>query len=170
VSWISERRVTRARLLGGGRIPTLAEALAALGPTMRVAIDVKDAGAGDAVVSEVHNQGVGERVLFWSQHEAAVRTAAARAPELEISLLRDTSTDAELDRFLHDTAAFGAGGVSAHWSQVTGELAERCRAGGLKLYAWCRSESIDPGKLALLDGLVTDWPRAARLAVDALGG
>ena len=37
------------------------------------------------------------------------------------------------------------------------------------LYAWCKSERIDAGKLGLLDGLVTDWPAAGRAAVAALG-
>ncbi len=168
LDWVSEKRARRMRLLGGGTIPTLAEALDALGPTLKVAIDVKDSGAGEVVISEVRNQRLEERVLFWSKHEPAIRTAVEQAPELEISLLRDTEGPEELDRFLSDAVGFGAGGISAHWSQVTPELAQRCETDGLRLYAWCRSASIDADTLRRLDGLVTDWPAAGRAAVAAL--
>ena len=166
LDWVTEQRAKQMRLRGGGTIPTLGEALATLGSDMKVAIDVKDGGAADAVISEVRNQGLEGRTLFWSQHEPAVHTAVATAPELEISLLRDTKTAAELDRFLTHTIEFGARGISAHWSQVTTELAERCSEAGIHLYAWCKKESIDAAKLALLDGVVTDWPRTARALVD----
>ena len=169
LDWVSEKRARKMRLLGGGTVPTLAEGLAALGPSMKVAIDVKDGGAGDAVIAEVRNQRLEDRVLFWSKHESAIRVAVDKAPELEISLLRDTKTAPELDRFLADTVGFGARGISAHWSQVTDALAERCQAAGLRLYAWCRSEMIEADKLRVLDGLVTDWPIAGRQAVAELG-
>ena len=64
--------------------------------------------------------------------------------------------------------AFGARGISAHWSQVTPKLAERCQTDGLRLYAWCKSKSIDPSRLALLDGLVTNWPDLGAAAVREL--
>ncbi|NIR42304.1 MAG: hypothetical protein GWN79_29435 [Actinobacteria bacterium] len=89
------------------------------------------------------------------------------APELETSLLRDTSSPEALDRFLTDATGFGARGISAHWSQVDAELAERCHDAGLRLYAWCKTRTIEPEKLLLLDGLVTDWPTAGREAVVA---
>lgn len=168
LEWVPEARVRRMGLRGGGAVPTLAEGLAALGPTMKVAIDVKDGGAADSVISEVRNQGLEERALFWSKHEPAVRAAASRAPELEISLLRDTKGPAELARFISDTLEFGARGISAHWSQVDRSLAERCAADGIKLYAWCKNERIEPEKLALLDGVVTDWPHSAKSAVHEL--
>lgn len=169
LEWVTARRVTRMGLRGGGTVPTLAEALGALGPDMKVAIDVKDAGAAHAVISEVRNQGLEARTLFWSQHATAVRAAAAAAPELETSLLRDTSGPGELDRFLSDATDFGARGISAHWSQVGPDLAERCRAAGIALYAWCRRPTVEPEKVALLDGLVTDWPVKGREASVAAG-
>lgn len=168
LDWVTEETARGMRLRGGGTVPTLAEGLASLGSKMKVAIDVKDGGAADAVISEVRNQGLESRALFWSKHEPAVRTAAEKAPELEISLLRDTKGPAELEQFLVDTLAFGARGISVHWSQVDARLAERCRREGIRLYAWCRRESIDTDKLALLDGVVTDWPAAARSTIEKL--
>ena len=159
----------RIRLRGGGTVPTLAEALSTLGPTMRIAIDVKDPGAGPAVIEVVRAHGLEERVLFWSQHEEAVRACAHGAPDLEISLLRDTRTPDQLERFLADAERFGARGISAHWSQVSSELAEASSRRGLALYAWCKRESIEADKLAVVSGVVTDWPVAAREAVAGLG-
>jgi glycerophosphoryl diester phosphodiesterase len=158
----------RVRLRGGGTIPTLAEALSMIGPTMKIAIDVKDPGAGPAVVEVVRAHGLEARVLFWSQHEEAVRACADRAPELEISLLRDTRTPDQLARFLADAERFGARGISAHWSQISPGLAETCSRRGLSLYAWCKRERIEADKLAVLRGVVTDWPAAARAAVAEL--
>jgi glycerophosphoryl diester phosphodiesterase len=159
-------RLVRMRLRGGGTIPTFAAALAALGPTLRIAIDVKDGGAGDAVISEIRNQQLQDRSLFWSQHEEAVRRAVGSAPELEVALLRDTRTAEQTAAFLADAVRLRAHGISAHWSQVSPDLAGRCRERDLRLYAWCKTRSIDLGKLALLDGLVTDWPAIARSSID----
>ncbi len=165
---LDSRRARRIALIGGGTVPTLAEGLAALGPTMMAALDVKDAGAGAAVISEVRNQGLEGRVLFWSKYESAIRVAAATAPELEIALLRDTQGPAELRELLTDVEGFGARAISAHWSQVTVELAETCNRTGIRLYSWCKRRTIDSSKLVLIDGLVTDWPAEARVAIDAL--
>lgn len=160
--------LVRLRLRGGGSLPTFADALAALGTTMRIAIDVKDGGAADAVVSEIRNQGADDRSLFWSQHEEAVHRAVTTAPELEVSLLRDTRSVEQTAGFLADAVRLGARGISAHWSQVTPELAERCHERGIRLYAWCKTRSIDPRTVVLLDGLVTDWPVPARVVVESL--
>ena len=168
VAAVPQADLGRIRLRGGGTIPTLSEALCALGPTMRIAIDVKDPGAGPAVVEAVRAHGLDDRVLFWSQHEEAVRACSNGAPELEISLLRDTRTPDQLERLLMDAERFGARGISAHWSQVSPGLAEACSLRGLSLYAWCKRERIEPEKLAVLTGVVTDWPGAARAAVAEL--
>jgi glycerophosphoryl diester phosphodiesterase len=157
-------------LRGGGRLPTFAEALASLGPTMRIAVDVKDGGAADAVISEIRNQRAEDRSLFWSQHEQAVRRAVTTAPELETSLLRDTRTVEQTAAFLDDAVRLGVQGVSVHWSQVAPELADRCRARDIRLYAWCKTRSIDPLRVVLIDGLVTDWPALARAVVEASSG
>jgi glycerophosphoryl diester phosphodiesterase len=162
IDQVSAERLVQLRLRGGGTLPGLADALAALGPTTSIAIDVKDGGAADAVISEIRNQHVEARSLFWSQHEEAVHRAVTTAPELEVSLLRDTRNPEQTARFLADAVRLGARGISAHWSQVSPELVERCRERRLRLYAWCKTRSIDPVKVGLLDGLVTDWPALAR--------
>ncbi len=162
---VDEAWATKRKLFGGGLLPTLEIALTALGDDLTMAIDVKDPGAGPAVVEVVERLGCADRVLFWSQHEAALVAAQRSGLPFERSLLRDTSTPGELDRFLVDAERLDVGGISAHWSQVDTELAGTCATMGLRLYAWCKRERIDLDKLALIDGLVTDWPAAGRAAL-----
>ena len=93
--------VRRLRLRGSvENVPTLAEALAALDGDLRMAIDVKDPAAADAVLSEVRNQDAAGRVLFWAKSATAVALAAERAPDIEGSLLRDARRPDEIRRFL----------------------------------------------------------------------
>ena len=151
------------------RLPTLAQALAALPAGLGMAIDIKDAGAAEAVVAEVRNQQLLTRVLLWSQHVGAVQWCARAAPETERALLRDTSTPAQSAALVSDACAAGATGISAHWDVVDDDLATRCRAQGLALYAWCQNLQPEPHKLRLLTGIVTDWPVEARAAARAAG-
>ena len=159
--------VRRLRLRGSEEtVPTLAEALAALDGQLRMAIDVKDPAAADAVLSEVRNQGAARRVLFWAKNSAAVALAAEREPELEASLLRDAKRPDEVRQFLDDAVGAGARGISAHWSVIAPTFVDEARRRGLRVYAWCKTRDISPAKLAMLDGLVTDWPSVAVAMLD----
>jgi glycerophosphoryl diester phosphodiesterase len=160
--------VRRLRVRGSvENVPTLAEALAALDGDLRMAIDVKDPAAADAVLSEVRNQHVAGRVLFWAKSAAAVALAAQWAPDIEGSLLRDARRPDEIRRFLADATSAGARGISAHWSVVTRSFVDEARARDLRVYAWCKTSAIAPARLALLDGIVTDWPSVARAMLSA---
>jgi glycerophosphoryl diester phosphodiesterase len=159
--------VRRLRLRGSEeRVPTLAEALAALDGHLRMAIDVKDPAAADAVLSEVRNQRAESRVLFWAKSTPALTLAAERAPEIEASLLRDAKRPDEIRQFLTDAEGAGARGISAHWSVIAPPFVDAARRHGLRVYAWCKTRDIDRAKAALLDGVVTDWPSTARALVD----
>jgi glycerophosphoryl diester phosphodiesterase len=160
--------VRRLRLRGSvENVPTLAEALAALDGDLRMAIDVKDPAAADAVLSEVRNQDAAGRVLLWAKSAATVALAAERAPDIEGSLLRDARRPDEIRRFLADATSAGARGISAHWSVITRSFVDDARTRDLRVYAWCKTPDVAPTKLALLDGIVTDWPSVARAMLSA---
>jgi glycerophosphoryl diester phosphodiesterase len=157
----------RLRLRGSDElIPTFADALAALAPEQHLAIDVKDPQATNAVLSEVRNLDLAARIKFWAQSADAVARSVHEAPEIEASLLRDAKGADALRQFLGDANRVGARGISAHWSVITPGFVDEARSRGLLVYAWCKTRNIDPAKLALLDGVVTDWPSAARVLID----
>lgn len=148
------------------RVPTLAEALAALPASLTVAIDIKHGPAAAATLTEVRRQRLESRTLLWSQHASAVRYAAAAAPEIESSLLRDVRWAAGLRRFLDDAVRFGARGVSAHWQAISERFVSEAHRRGLRVYSMSRDVQSMAAKLALgLDGIVTEWPEEARAAV-----
>lgn len=143
-------------------VPTFAEALDALGARQSVAIDVKDPRAARVVLAEVLARNLEARAMFWAKSTRAVAYAVAHAPQVEPSLLRDARRPGSLKRFLDDANAAGARGISAHWSVIEPGFVDEARRRGLRVYAWCQSRDIDAGKVALLDGLVTDWPVLGR--------
>ena len=158
----------RVRLRGGDEtVPTFAEALDALAGGLRMAIDVKDPAAAEAVLAEVSNQHASGRVLFWAKSATAVALAAERAPEIESSLLRDAKRPDDVRGFLVDAVGSGARGISAHWSVIAQPLVDEAHRRGLRVYAWCKTREISASKAVLLDGLVTDWPLVARAVLNS---
>jgi len=166
VTWATAAGLRRARLRRSGeRVPTFAEAVAALPDGLGFAIDTKDPAAADAVVAELRNQGRLDRALLWAQSEVAVRWYATHAGDeaAEVALLRDALTPDEIDRFLADAIAFGAGAISAHQSTVDEAFLERAHGMRLRVHCWFQDEATQRAKAALpLDGIVTDWPVEAR--------
>ena len=165
--WIAATQVRGLHLANGEPVPTLAEALAALPPTLRVAIDVKVPRAIGATLAEVRNQRLESRTLLWSQHRSAVRSCVHHAPGIEPSLLCDARSPLGGWRFLRAASATGARGISAHWDMITPAFVTHVRRRGLVLYSWCTDAQPSPEKLRLVDGLVTDWPAEVGAAISS---
>jgi glycerophosphoryl diester phosphodiesterase len=169
VRWLRDTRLAR---IG---IPTLAEALEVAAESgVRLAIDTKDAGAGDAVLTAVRAAAATERVLLWSQHMPTVRTYVRALPDAEVALLRDTFDPTAHDRLLADAAAIGARAVSAHQDVVTPAFIAAAAERDLAVYCWYQQLEVQEQRLAGvaaagLAGVVTDWPTAARDVVRAAG-
>jgi glycerophosphoryl diester phosphodiesterase len=161
-------RVESLEIGDGESVPSFAAALAALPGGLRMAIDVKVARAVHPVLAEIVNQHAEARVLLWSQHPSVVRFSADGHPEIESSLLRDTRTAWGQRAFLRAAKRCRADGISAQWSAVTPEFVEQARTLGLRVYSWCRTNVVPAATLALLDGVVSDWPGDARESVDAV--
>lgn len=166
VSWATAKGLRRARLRKSGeRVPTFAEAVAALPDGMGFAIDTKSPDAAEAVVTELRRQGKLSRSLLWAQAERAVRWYAEHAGDEapEVALLRDAMTPDEIDRFLTDALDFGATAISAHQDTVDLAFIDRAHALGLKVHCWFQDTTTQARLATLpLDGIVTDWPVDAR--------
>lgn len=148
--------------------PLLREALAAVGTRMGVAIEVKDARVVSGTLSDIREAGLADRTLVWSYSERVVSWFARHAPNIEVSLLRDTRTARQHHDLLRDAAALGARGVSICWAALDSSFAVEARSRGLSLYSMCHSRAPDPAAACLLKGLITDWPAETRQALAAL--
>jgi glycerophosphoryl diester phosphodiesterase len=164
VRLVSARRLRQVRLRGNAEpVPELGAVLDALPPGLGVAIDIKDAGAADAVLAEVRRRRVADRVLMWSQHGRAVRALARAAPDLEVGLLRDTATARAHARLLDDAVRWGAGGISVHQDAATPDLIQQAAERGLRTYTWFQDlASMRTTPWTGLAGVVTDWVPEAR--------
>ncbi len=145
--------------------PLLREALAAAGTRMGVAVEVKDARVVSGVLADIREAAMEDRALLWSYSVRVVRWFVQHAPEIEVSLLRDTGSPRQHRRFLRDAAAVGANGISICWAAVDDDFAGAARRCGLSLYAMCDAVEPDLDTARLLDGVVTDWPAEARIAL-----
>lgn len=165
--WLrSSARVGQLAIGDGERVPTFAAALDALPPGLRMAIDVKVPRAIHPVLDEVRNQQADARVMIWSRHPSVVRFSADRRPGIESTLLRDTRTAWGRRALLRAARRCGAHGISPGWDAITPDFVARVRDQGLVCYAWCRTPDPPRATLALLDGVVTDWPDEIRRLVD----
>jgi glycerophosphoryl diester phosphodiesterase len=144
-------------------LPTFEEALAALPDSLSMAVEIKDATAARRTLDVIKAQHKEARVLMWSYREQAVRYFAKQAPEIESSLLRDNTDPDGLTRFLLDATAFGARGISAHWTAINPQFVAAAHERSLKVYSWIRDLDTVAKKVGCgLDGIVTDQPREVR--------
>ena len=152
----------------GSPPPLLREGLAAVGTRMGVAVEVKDPRIVSGALTDIREAGMADRTLLWSYSERAVKWFVRHAPDIEVSLLRDTRTAEQHRKFLNDAAAVGAQGLSICWGAVEGDFATEARKRGLSVYSMCDAVEPDPQTARLLNGVITDWPIEAGEALKAL--
>jgi glycerophosphoryl diester phosphodiesterase len=163
--------VARVKLRGGHNLPTLADALAQAPDGLGFVIDTKDPGAAPATLAALEMADLADRVLLWSEHDEAVRHYVARAPEgTEVALLRETRSQAEVERYLGEAVALGATAVTVHEDVLDDALVGAAHERGLTIHCWFRSLQAQAAKAAVpVDGIVTDWPVDALKRLAALG-
>jgi len=163
--------IVRKLRLHGTRetVPSLSDALDALGSDMSMAVDVKTPWAVVPLVREVKRRGLESRVLVWCQSAMACRYVSQRLPTVEVAHLKTTRTPASRARFLQTARASGARAISAHWLAIDREFVQSAHAMGLRVFSWHETYPLDFDRLS--SGLVihiTDWPEFAREACDAV--
>jgi glycerophosphoryl diester phosphodiesterase len=152
------------------RVPSLTDALDALSPQTRLAVDVKTPWAVIPLVKAIKRRGLQARTLVWCQSALAVRYAVRAAPEAEVAYLKDVRDPAGKLAFLAKAKRLGAQAVSAHWDAVDAEFVASAHSIGLRVYSFDYRNELAPAKLrAGLDGLITDHVVAAREALEAAG-
>lgn len=150
-------------------VPSLSNALDALGSDMSMAVDVKTPWAVIPLVREIRRRGLESRILVWCQSAMACRYVHRQLPSVEVAYLKTTHTPDARARFLHTARSCGARAISAHWLAIDREFVQSAHNMGLRVFSWHEAYPLDPERLSSgLDILVTDWPEDARAACDAI--
>jgi glycerophosphoryl diester phosphodiesterase len=161
--------VERLRLANGEEVPTLQQALDALDPRLSIAVDVKTPWAIPHLVREVKKRAIEARTLAWCTSALDVRYMRRFAPEVETAYLRDDTDPAGKLAFLAAAVRLRANAVSANWQAIDPSFVGTAHELGLKVYSWHGESELTPAKLESgLDGLITDYPTAARAAYGRL--
>ena len=147
--------------------PLLREGLEAVGTRMGVAVEVKDPRIVAGTLEDIRDAGMADRTLLWSYSERVVKWFVRHAPDIEVSLLRDTRTSKQHHKLLKDAGAAGAQGLSICWGAVDADFAAAARKRGLSVYSMCDAVRPDLETGRRLTGVVTDWPAEARAALTA---
>jgi glycerophosphoryl diester phosphodiesterase len=164
--WSALREVT---LSGGARIPLLAEALDACGPTLLVNVELKSTGLIDpalpalvaGVSAAIDRAGAAARVLVSSFNPAAVWRWRRARPDVKAALLFERRRDRWPLPVLRPFA------VHPDQRLCTAARVRRWHAAGYAVNTWTVD---DPARLRALrdlgaDALITNDPAAARAAL-----
>jgi glycerophosphoryl diester phosphodiesterase len=147
----------------GTRVPTLDEALAALGHTTAVYLDAKDI-APEPLRAAVKNHGLFDRHVVYQSAEYAARLKKLDARLRPLPPLRSAAD-------LEKVAAVKPYGVDANWRALSKELVAACHEKGLKVFSDALGfhESVEQYRKAMgwgLDLIQTDHPLRVLRAVE----
>lgn len=148
---------------GGERIPTFAEVLDAVGPTLPIQAEIKDLAAARSLAKVLAERNLLGRVSVLSFHEAALIEVRELLPQTRTVLV--AGAGAHRDDFVGRAQQAGARLVSVDLRQLNRVIVDKCVAAGLDVMAWTVNDERD---LALarnlgLVGCVTDQPGMKRL-------
>jgi glycerophosphoryl diester phosphodiesterase len=151
-------------------VHSLSDALDVLPAHLLLAVDLKTPWAIVPLMSAIRRRKLEERVLVWCQSALAVRYASRVAPKVEVAYLKSATDPRGKRDFIWRARRLGAKAVSAHWLAVEREFVAMAHDYGLRVYSYHEAYDLVPTKLqAGLDGLITDYPKAAREAFDRMG-
>ena len=163
ISGLEGTQVRMHRLANGELVPTLGEALAAIG-NRDVWVEVKalEACFDDVLLDGLDHGPVPARYAVHAFDHRIVARLGRRRADLRRGVL--------LSSYLLDPLAPLLGtGATTLWQEqhlVDGELVERLHAAGCELIAWTVNSAADATRLTALgvDGLCGNWPDRIRLA------
>jgi len=175
IGQLSLDEVRAVRLRDGETIPTLREVFAALGPAMRVNVEIKaefsdDAGVAalvDAVAREVRAlPGAATRVIFSSFDARAMLAITEAAPEIPRGVLVEADSPM-VDRVDEWIAKVAAVAVHPEDGLCRPEAVRAWRARGLDVNAWTVDDGARLRALRALDvtTVITNDPARARAAL-----
>jgi glycerophosphoryl diester phosphodiesterase len=152
IAQLTDAEVARCVLPMGGRVPTLAEVMDAIGDRATVYVEVKGEGVGEAavVVALAH----GRRYAFHSFDHAAILDLHAQWPRLAYGVLLGAGTPAP-GSFV---GRYPVRDLWPHWSLVDKSLVEAAHRASTRVLVWTVNDAAVAARLTVLgvDGLCTD--------------
>jgi glycerophosphoryl diester phosphodiesterase len=164
-SWKHERYT-------GERVPTLSEAIAAIGSRATFIIEIKQTGIEDHVVELIRQEGAVHDVLIFAFDHAVAKRVRELEPRIPCAFLTGGTEDHSEDaaRELIDLAlTANASMLASHHGGVTGAVLRRVRAAGLTLCVWTID---DPPTMRRWIDVGADWIGTNRpdLLIELLAG
>lgn len=164
---IADRTLEELRALDAGlgeRIPVFEEVLDAVGPSLPIQAEIKDAAAARSLAKVLRERDLLDRVSVISFHDSALVEIKGLLPDVRTVLVAG-GTGTRPD-FPDRARAVGARLVSLELSKLTQQAVDRCHQAGIDVMGWTVNTERD---LALarafgLVGWVTDEPGLKRLA------
>jgi glycerophosphoryl diester phosphodiesterase len=148
--------------MGGEPIPTLAEALAAMGGRLRLDVELKQRGIEEAVLDLLRRQ-AGAEWFVSSFDWRSLRAARRIDPAARLWPLAMVCDDA----LLAAAAELGAPGVALAALGVDAAAAGRLREAGLQFAVWTVNDPVEARRMAGLGAavLISDEPGPIRQAL-----
>ena len=159
-AWFSEK-------FAGERIPSLAQALDALGPDTVAAIELKTrASVMPVVLDAMRKAGKVDQTVVFSFHPRQVQAARRVAPMVPTLLLIDpTRTGVPYSLASIETAvAIGASAVGLNHESVTRPVVDHAHSLGLPVFVYTVDAQADVKRMVALgvDGVISNRPRATK--------
>jgi glycerophosphoryl diester phosphodiesterase len=152
-------------------VHNLADAFNVLPENLMLAVDVKTPWAIVPLMREIKRRGLESRVFVWCESALAVRYATWTAPQVEVAYLKTALDPRGKREFIWRARRLGARAISAHWLAIEPNFVAMAHDYGLRVYSYHEAYDLALPKLqAGLDGLITDYPVAARAAFAKAGG
>ncbi|MEZ4502795.1 MAG: glycerophosphodiester phosphodiesterase [Dehalococcoidia bacterium] len=152
------------------RVPTLDEALAAIGGRALLCIEVKDPGLEAAVARAVRAAGATGWCWIWAFDPAVVTACHAELPEVRVALNAGPGSEARYgyDSPVEAAARGGSAAVSLAHSLVDAATVEAAHLRGLMVFTWTVDEPADIARVleAGVDGVCSNLPSRVRAALE----
>lgn len=152
--------IARVRLVNGEPVPTLAAVLDLVAGRAALDLEIKGAGAGEAIAKLLRASGYAGEILVSSFRERELLAVRRAAPELPLAgifkALRPREVAGCRSRG-YRTACVEKGGV-------TGELVAACLAQGVRLFVWTVDDEEEMRRFIAwgVDGICTNRPAVLR--------
>lgn len=163
VSELRYAELSRVKVRGEARIPTLREVLAFAKGRLNVDIEVKVPGVEEEVVEALRELGMLEEAVVTSFLPAPLKRVKELEPRVEVGLLVEEWDD----EYLGIAEELGAAAVLPSREAATRELVEKLKSRGFDVIIWTVNDAEEARRLFSygVDGVITDDPCSLRGAV-----